>query len=412
MTVTNNIRSKAITVLSLLSLALSGCTTISTELNCDAYGTPVPPTESIKGGAVVLFQGSVDFPDAGVALRQNTEFKAALPKTKDEVPFTFGLAVADGAPNLVFQSWVDLREGDAKEELQRKNRNAQATLGSVYDCAFQDTKRFGSFEDNVDLVGGLRTAAGALSDANGSKLIVVFSNGIQTSGKPNFGDDFPDSIEAADAILDQLEAANALPNLSGTKVEWFGLGQQTAGSISIEQQTYNTLEHFWRNLILRSGGVPPADFATGALGSEAKPGSASSLPLAPIRGVCLFTLDETRGFEFKPDSADFVSVSGAQAGAEYLAALIRESGCGQTSLRVTGYTASGKDKEKFEADGPNYNLSKLRAEAFADLLTSLGLNVEEAIGGGKGPTVDWDGDGKFDPELGKLNRIVVVEEIR
>ena len=84
----------------------------------------------------------------------------------------------------------------------------------------------------------------------------------------------------------------------------------------------------------------------------------------------------------------------------------------RTAIRSFETALSAKDKEKFEADGPNFNLSKLRAEAFADLLTSLGLNVEEAIGGGKGPTFDWDGDGKFDPELGKLNRIVVVEEIR
>ena len=407
----NKLHARIAFITTFLLLVVSGCS-VSTELNCEDYGTPVPPTDSSQGGVVVLFQASEDFPDAGVAIRQNTSFKGALPGSAKDTPFTYGIAVADGSPNLIFQSWVSLKGIEIEQDLDRKNKNAQATLGTVYDCAFKGTDRFGTFDQNVDLVGGLRTAAGAISEVDGLRQIIVFSNGIQTAGKPNFGESFPESLEAADSILDQLQESNALPNLEGVKVEWLGLGQQTAGSTAIEQQTYNILEHFWRSLILRSGGVPPASFASGALGSEAKEGSSYSLPLAPIRGVCLFTLNETSGFEFRPNSAEFVSTSGAQAGAEYLAGLIRENGCGQTSLRVTGYTASGKDKSQFEKDGPNLELSRLRAQAFADLLTGLGLSVDEVVGGGKGPTIDWDNEGNFDSELGKQNRIVVVEEIR
>lgn len=392
-------------------LATSGCLALEPTEGCE-LGIGVPPSEQSKGGAVVLFQAAEDFPNAQTAIVQSDQLRTALPMTEDEVPFSLAIAAADGSPNLLFQSWINIEFGEIELDLEQKRNRAQAALGNVYGCAFIPDSQLGKLDDNVDIIGGLRVASSALAGVEGKKLILVFSNGFQTAGQPDFSDNFPADFEEVDAIIQVLREERALPDLSGVEVQWIGLGQVVSGKEQLDQQAFNTLEYFWKQLIQASGGKAPESFLAGALGNSAIDGAPSTTNLADIRGLCLFSLDETSGFAFQPNSDSFVNESLAREGAESIARQILEADCGNRSLKVTGFTASGKSKTQFEVDGPNLGLSKARAQAFADLLIELGLNVELVVGGGKGPTNDWDEDGQFVEELGKKNRIVLVEEIR
>lgn len=399
-------------VLSVMML-LSGCLALSPTESCE-FGVGVPPSEKSEGGAVVLFHAAEDFPDAANAIVQSEILRASLPKTEKQVPFTLAIAAADGSPSVLFQSWINLELGDIELDLEQKRNRAQSAIGNVYNCSFSESTNLGKLDENVDIIGGLRVAGGALASVDGEKLLLIFSNGIQTAGEPNFSKTFPRDFEDADAMVDVLESGNALPDLKGIRVEWVGLGQVTSGRPALEQQAINILEYFWTQLILRSGGLPPEKFATGALGSVAPQGAPSTLELAEIKGLCFFTLDEASGFTFQPDSAEFVNLDLARAGAESIARQILESDCGSRPLRVTGFTASGTSKAKYESQSTaaDSNLSKARAQAFASLLAELGLDVREVVGGGKGPVNDWDQEGEFVEELGKKNRIVRIEEIR
>jgi len=407
-------KSKQILILAILSAlvtGLTGCLALSPTESCE-LGVGQPPTENSVGGAVVLFQASDNFPDSGVAIVQSEALRSALPQAEQEVPFALAIAVADGSPNLLFQSWINLDFGDIELDLEQKRNRAQAALGNVYGCSFEEDSSLGDLDNDVDLIGGLRVASSALANVTGEKLVLVFSNGFQTSGQPNFAESFPADFDEVDSIIDVLRNENALPDLKGVRVEWIGLGQITAGNEQLDQQAFNTLEYFWTSLISSSGGTPPGSFSSGALGNASREGAPSSLPLAEVRGLCLFSLDETAGFAFKPNSSSFVNEDLAKVGAESIARQIFEADCGNRPLRVTGFTASGKSKSQFELDGPNLALSEARARAFADILETLGLEVQEVVGGGKGPTLDWDSNGQFVEELGRKNRIVLVEEVR
>ena len=125
----------------------------------------------------------------------------------------------------------------------------------------------------------------------------------------------------------------------------------------------------------------------------------------------MFTLTERDGFNFKPDSAEFLDRDSAIAGAEDLARKIASAKC-VGSLTVTGYAASGVAKDLFQKNsGKIEALSLARATAFMKLLQNAGVNQKiTVVGGGKGPVDDWNPDGSFSEDLGKLNRKVVVSQ--
>lgn len=403
----------SVTVIVSFSLATSGCYSFATDAGCD-FGSATPPEVRSKAGVAVVFHGADDFPDAEQVIRQSSDVREALPTSQESVPFSWGLVAADGKPNLLIRSWVNLSMLDTEFDLKRKADNAQATMAAAYECAFDSESSFGDLEDNVNLLGGLQQAANLLSEVEGERLIVVISNGIQTSGTPDFSATFPSSFSEVDSIVSQLRDARALPDLKGARVAWIGLGQTTEDYEGLEQQAMNVLEYFWKELIVASGGLAPESFSAGSLGGAARENAPTSQSIAGFEGVCLFTLDEAAGFTFKPDSSEFVSLDLARAGAESIARQIFDADCGSRSLRVTGYTASGTSKSNFEKQDTSIDaiLSKARAQAFASLLIELGLDVKEVVGGGKGPVLDWDENGEFVEELGKKNRIVLIEEIR
>lgn len=399
--------------ISLIALSLAGCISSDLGSGCE-FGSGVPPKgdEKLVASTAVLLQVSEDFPSAERAIAQSEELSALFPSKEAEAPLEFSIVVADGAPRSVYKNWVSLERDklETETDLKQKSIRAKNSIAKVYECLFDEAQPLGSLKDNVDLIAALDAAASTLSDSN-SRHIFIFSNGLQTAGTPNMSKVFPESTQDVDQILDKLEEAQALPNLDGITVSWDGLGQQTDGRQALEQQSLNILRYFWQQLIARSGGTPPEEFGLASYGTEAPANAPASGPIAPIAKICLFTLGETSGFAFKPDSSEFLDRGLAVSGAEQIAAQILSSGCGDEELSVTGFTASGSSKEEFEKSGPDLELSRERAEAFAALLRERGINVTEVIGGGKGPIVDWDSNGKFVEELGKQNRIVRIEAV-
>ncbi len=95
-----------------------------------------------------------------------------------------------------------------------------------------------------------------------------------------------------------------------------------------------------------------------------------------------------------------------------MAAEIEKSEC-SGPLYVVGYAASGVDKKQYNsgAIAKVKSLSAARAAAFKGLLEQSGVKIKLVpVGAGKGPTTDWDLNGKFVEEIGKQNRFVEVTQ--
>ena len=112
-----------------------------------------------------------------------------------------------------------------------------------------------------------------------------------------------------------------------------------------------------------------------------------------------------------PDTATFVNAEMAEVGAQNISKAIEQAGC-DGGLTVTGFAASGHSKAEYpKFEQATIALSKKRATAFKDLLIAAGATAAiKAIGGGKGPEVDWNADGSFNEDLGKKNRIVEISQ--
>jgi outer membrane protein OmpA-like peptidoglycan-associated protein len=391
----------------------SGCSGFYDADPC-AFGSPRAPAAAEANAVSIIFQASEDFPDARSAISQDSRLRGFFPESPEEQPFSYSVIAADGAPNILFQSWVQMLSGDRQQDLEYKSDRAISGLGNIYECAFTSTDFNSGFEDNVSLLVALDLAAKSTSKASGEQKIFVYSNGLQTAGQPNFSEFFPSSSEEISSTVERLAAENALPDLRGLVVYWSGIGQVTTSRDPLSQQTINLLKTFWREVIIASGGVLPEGFDAGKFGSTPPENAAESLTLAKIREICFSaTIDESQGFEFTPDTASFVDSALASVGAKYIAQSIQNSDCGDARIRVTGFTASGANRDDFqEGNDVDNRLSEARAQAFADLLIQEGVSVSEVVGGGKGVVDDWNTDGSFSAELGKLNRVVKIEEIQ
>lgn len=398
----------AIALLAPLALALSGCIPLTSEATCE-NGEPVPPVEAPSVGVAVVFQSGEGFPDASTALAQDALLKQSFPESENQTPTAITMIVADGNPNQVFKSWVSLGEGEIELDLKQKNDRLQGKIRSVYECEFSQNADNERLQPLTDVLGAMDLAASGLSEVDGAKKIFVFSNGLQTSGQLDFSEEFPSTPEGVESIVSALEEANALPNLEGAQIYWTGMGVTSDSLDALNQQSKNMLELFWTRLILASNGLPPEQYSAGSLGNSSLPFASSDKQSKSIENVCLFTLGEASGFTFKPDSSEFLDRASATQGALGIAREIIDSEC-NVGVRVTGFTASGTSRDRYKPES-DFALSKARAEAFAELLEANDIKVSEVLGGGKGPIEDWDNQGRFVEELGKLNRIVRVEAI-
>lgn len=387
---------------------LTGCLALTSEETCE-YGSPMPPPDAPVSGVSVVYQLSSEFPSAEIAIGQETGLRQLLPTKSDQVPIEVSIVVADGNPGVVTKNWMQLTEGEFEIDLEQKSKDLQSQLTRVYRCELSLNSDGSHLQENTDLLGALDYAAASLTEVDGKRTLYVFSNGLQTAGQIDFSEEFPNSIEDSTRIIEALKTANALPDLQGAEVKWVGMGVMSQSSTPLNQQTRNMLQYFWTQLILESNGVPPTEFSIGAISGEAPQYATPSKDTISIENVCVFTLGEASGFAFKPDSSEFLNEQDALAGAKSIAGELLAADC-NAGVRVTGYTASGTSKDKYEP-ADDIQLSQARAQKFADLLEAEGVQVLEVVGGGKGPINDWDASGNFVEELGKLNRIVQVETV-
>jgi len=393
----------------LAATSLTGCS-LDSKMACNSTPFEVPSKAARQVAAIVAPT------DTFVSI--DNVISAAKPKISRALNLNhteFSVVVGDGSPRKLADTGINFPSTD-KDDIKNEISFRMQSLDDVSSCLAsghgksKDSPEGFATTPESDLLKALAIASDGMKDNKPGNEIEVLSNGIQTAGQYKMQvQGLPSSPAAVGSIVSALKEQGALPNLQGATVNWFGMGQvDGSNQKQLNQQTADTLMQFWKQAIVASNGKV-GQIVQSIASKDPSPKSIKVSTLANLQGACLFTLGQDQGFGFNADSAVFTDPTMATNAAAAMAKQIKASNCG-SGLAVTGYTASGTNKDKFNP-AAQIALSLARAKAFVTLLQQAGVTQKlKAVGGGKGPVNDWNPDGSFNEQLGKQNRKVVVTQ--
>ena len=268
----------------------------------------------------------------------------------------------------------------------------------------------------ADVLAGISAAADEVREGQNPKIVVI-DNGLPTVGSVSLPQTglFAPGVDIA-ASVRAMADLHLLPDLTGVRVRWYGMGEVVAPQESLDEAAKARLTEIWETVIETAGGsfeegtqsptaaqevpedlppVTPVDVSTTSFSA-----SASATP-APSLSV---TLPESV-LPFVPDEAAFLDPEAARATALALAGQIVASGT--TTVTVTGCTASAATPEGRAA------LSTNRARAVADLLVAGGVPEGSVTVQGLGAECpgrvpDLDAEGNLIEAAARANRVVKV----
>ena len=390
--------------------ATGGVAIESTEVDCAAKQGDSPASVSREVGVVLAPSDTfVRFPNAIDSA--TADLTSLLNKDGAQV----ATVLADGSPQQRALGWVDFSKAVFEADREKSLNRALGKIRITYSCSVMSREQNQTAiktTPGADYLAALAMTAGTFTHPGSERSIVVLGNGLQDLGQVDLTKGLPQDSSAAKSVADTLKAAGALPDLTGVKVYWFGLGQvDGVKQKPLHPIASKALETLWTELIKAAGGelvkvvktIPYADPVSTSVQAKA-----IEVPAPP----CVFMLTSDDGFNFKPDSADFLDAAKAKQGADNMAAEIAKSNC-SGPLYVVGYAASGVDKRDYNAAAAAKvkSISATRAIAFKGLLEKAGVAIKLVpVGAGKGPTNDWDLSGKFIEEMGKQNRFVEITQ--
>ena len=412
-----------ITVASLLGLGLTACSPEDSN-HCSLVDNAAGDETPVQISAVIAPTSNfVDFETIITAAQSSIQKDLGAKLSKTEIEKAIGsqlsIVIADGVPQLASKRTVKV-SSETPSDYDIRDAAIPATFNSfglVSRCAAGKLK---TKTDNIptqpesDLLAALSIAADQLTEESAVKKIYVLGNGLQTAGAIRMQEDgqLPKSEAYATQLAKGLEDIGALPDLHGTQVIWYGLGQVDGDNQKLSQKTADSLTYFWQEIISRSNGVLVVDDIYGSVGSG-KPHT-NSIEVSPIvdsQCTLLVKLYEEDGVEFKPDSNVFVDATKAKAAAATVSAAFKKAKCEE--MTVHGYAAAGVDKatydsKKSEIDETNKALTLRRAQAFAALLKRAGFTGTINTEGVGTCGTEWNAKGKIAAELQKLCRRVEV----
>lgn len=337
-----------------------------------------------------------------VGAHSNMVTPSLVPAVREEIDTASDLGsqatvvVADGAPTA--SATVDLSTPN-DNPLYQEDQVLQLT--NVINGTRADTPE-------VDLLAALGLAARSVRDAAGPKTVIVIDSGLQTTGALRFQDGDGALLDANPGeVVDLLKRTQQLPDLTGIRVVFTGLGDTAPPQQPLPQPARAVLVDLWTTIVEAAGGTAEVKEtplpATRTL--EGLP-PVSVVPVAvrsvgPLPSVTVLR-DGTVGF--LPDQAVFRDPEQAR---QVLAEYANEIRNGKRAV-LTGTTASAGTEEG------RLQLSRDRANAVRELLIDLGAPADriEARGVGTnfpGYLPDRDAQGNLDPIAAAQNRQVIIE---
>lgn len=356
-----------------------------------------------------------------------------------------GIIVADGTPNFVYDdngnilgSYNDSYVSEAKK-IKKNNKDAWYKNYLTVQIAAINKELSSLKPDSpeVDIMAALQEATklfnGASFGNNAIKEIVIYDTGIATSGAVNFLDyNFLNLLNSDKKIdensikdlLDSLENKAEIPNLSGIKVTWYGLGAVADPQNKLSNLNIENLKVIWGEILNRANAVAPNvenegnkyNFFVSTTSSNvmkyAQPVSViidwdaiydcESIFEMKKNGIPILSEKELK---FEPNSAKLCSPKDATA--VLLPYAMNMMNYKNMRILLVGTTADPN------RNGGSIELSNLRAKEVKKCLVSLGIEEERIYILGLGANSsfydkkEWE-NGSFNESVAKTNRAVVI----
>lgn len=128
--------------------------------------------------------------------------------------------------------------------------------------------------EELDLFKAITLAARQLQDYEGKKTLYISSSGISTAGLVDFTKLYLEN-DHSEELVDALQ--QELPNLTGVKVVWVGMGETTGEQMDLYESNRRVLENTWKKILIASGVKEDDITVSGALSGDAK-NDRSNLP--------------------------------------------------------------------------------------------------------------------------------------
>lgn len=324
----------------------------------------------------------------------------------------------DGNPKVVYQTDIP------KPEKSGLSENKKKTIATNYTSQLlKELSKLNSDVSEVDTLKAITYASKTLSSSSPSadKVLVIMDNGLSTVGYL----DFTKGLLYADtkSIVDALNKAEAIPDLTDVNVVWMYLGQTAAPQQELSEVQKHKLEEIWRT-ILTEGGAKSIEFVND-IASDEPDNNLPSVSVVDVqnRSIDIETSEEpaeiiieepietivldNTSVRFIGDKAEFVDYEEASSVlAQYAQMLLEHS---NNKVYVIGTTATGATNFCNE-------LSVNRANAVCQVLISYGVPESQLIPLGMGYEDPWhiddvDDRGKQIEEYACQNRKVLIVDV-
>lgn len=269
----------------------------------------------------------------------------------------------------------------------------------------------------VDYLEGLRMAVRSLSSLEGydSKTIVVIGTGLSTQGTLNFQNNLL-SVEP-EAVLDQLEEKDEIPDFIGITVVWQQMGDVALPQQDLSQTQRKRLQEIWGGIVERGGGTfVYNDIMANPVDTEATYPAVDTVELpaeTPVDfNAAMFDTGDERLLEepvmlteeqvsFVPDKATYLDEDEAVATIQPIADYLLEHE--QITVLLAGTTAGDEDSDY------TMTLSQKRADAVRSTLVQLGVDESRIVTMGLGSSDPWHVYGAgYEGSIASGNRKVVL----
>lgn len=423
----NNKKRKILTCLLLtLILCLTGCSGLPFMNSASAETVPsfegVPDSLQEEGeaaGNTVILTAPV----ADAALSPDV-YEGFIRSALVYNNYTGSLSVVrvDGDARLMGQG--SLREMDASRSRIMIDKSVNKAVSSLA-AVIRDLR---AQEPELDLMKGFFMAGSLLRGMDGTRTVLVDSNGLSSAGALNLTGSNILEIDTK-KLIEDLREAKALPDMSGLKIVWVNMGL-VPGDAKDQKELSETmkswLRDFYEALLVEGCGAESVKFydhpAVG--GEKALQGDLphktpvevyreeAEIPMLPEDELnsTSFTISESK-VSFRPDYAEFaLSEEEVCENLKDLIGALKEHP-GYHVVIAGGTSSFGRQESSIE-------LSRKRAEKIRDLLTGQGVLPDQIEGvyglGYREDSPIYTNDrvnGELVESLAARNRIVVVAGI-
>lgn len=321
----------------------------------------------------------------------------------------------DGSPQVFFQTSIPESEVKGLSE-NKKKRIAE-------DRVTQLQQAYSSVEPKVPEVNTLKAitmAARSLAGSSETKVLLINDGGIPTSGYLNFTNGIMDA--EPEAIVDALKGMQALPDLTGVKCIWIGLGDTIAPQEELSERQKANLKAIWEEILYAAGAdsvIFDGSYSTNMAYENAP--AVTTIPaedesmyvqtskkVSDTKPIETVILDSAR-LQFIGDQAVFTDENQAESVLKSTAQTLISHP--SNHVYVIGTTAGSSGNSSY-----TMNLSQARADVVKDKLVSMGVPESQMTAKGLGSTdpyheYDLDANGNMIEEIAKRNRKTIIMDV-